>query len=231
MIDIDVTPEQLDDRFDEALQFYQEYHADAVVKTYFKHNIVTEDFTNGYVTIPEPLFSVTRIFNTGGSMGSDMFNAEYQMHMNDLGGLMNGSEGGSALISYEMSRQYMATVDLLTTGMSNRLSFSRHKNQIALDDDVKQSISVGDWIVIEGYTTLDPQTYTDVYNDLALKRYMTALIKRQWGSNLMKFEGMQLPGGVTFNGRQIYDDAKEEIREMEETFQLKYEDPVSFFVG
>lgn len=229
-IDINVTPDQLDDRFDEALQFYQEHHSDAVQKTYFKHQLTQSDLDDGYITVPEPLLYITRIFNTKRSMGSDMFNVEYQMYMNDLAGLRGGAMG-DGLISWEMSRQYMATVDLLMTGMSTRLSWNRHKNQIMLDEDVAEDVTVGQWIVVEGYTALDPLLYTDVYNDMALKEHLVILIKQQWGSNLSKFSGMQLPGGVTIDGKEIASEAKEELREFKETYRDKYSAPDDFFIG
>jgi len=132
------------------------------------------------------------------------------------------------LIDYEMTKQYMSLIDLKINGMSQRSTFSRHQNRIYIEgDDLEEGI----YIIVEGHEVLDPDTYTDIYNDMLLKKYLTALIKRQWGLNLIKFEGMQLPGGVTLNGRQIYDDATQDIEKIEETMQLTYEKPTDFFVG
>lgn len=227
VIKIDVAQEQLDDRFEEALQFWQEYHSDAVVNTLFKHKVTAADISNGYITVPDSLLSVTRIFSTRNRDAAGMFSVKYQMYANDL--WAGGVSGG--LVGYELSRQYLNMVDLITNGMFQRLNFSRHQNRIHLTDDTDDFITEGMWLVLEGFTTIEPDTYPDVYNDMALKRYLTALIKFQWGSNLSKFEGMQMPGGITFNGRQIMDDAREEIRTMEETFQDKYEEPPGFFIG
>ena len=109
--------------------------------------------------------------------------------------------------------------------------FNRHMNRLHLDIDWTVDTKVGDYIVVDAYRTVDPASFSDIYNDMLLKRYSTALLKHQWGANLIKFEGMQLPGGVTLNGRQIYDDAVTEINAIEEEMQLKYEMPPEFYVG
>jgi len=225
VIEINVDDEQLEDRFDEALQFYQEYHSDSIVRNYRKHLVTAEDVTNGYVTIPDSMIFVNNIFPIGASTSqSGMFSVDYQMHFNDMYNLRN--PGG--LIDYEMTKQYMAMIDLKVNGMSQRSSFSRHQNRLYVEgDDLEEGI----YIIVEGHEVLDPETYTDIYNDMLLKKYLVALIKRQWGANLIKFEGMQMPGGVTLNGRQIYDDAITDIEKIEETMQLTYEAPTDFFVG
>ena len=104
-------------------------------------------------------------------------------------------------------------------------------NRLHIDVDWGRTIIEGDYIMVDAYSTIDPTTYTDIYNDIFLKKYTAALIKRQWGTNLSKFEGIQLPGGVTMNGRQILEDANQEIAKLEEEMELKYEKPVDFFVG
>ena len=225
VIEINVDEDQLEDRVDEAMQFYQEYHSDSIVRNYRKHLVTAEDVTNGYVTIPDSMIFVNNIFPIGASTSqSGMFSVDYQMHFNDMYNLRN--PGG--LIDYEMTKQYMAMIDLKVNGMSQRSSFSRHQNRLYVEgDDLEEGI----YIIVEGHEVLDPETYTDIYNDMLLKKYLVALIKRQWGANLIKFEGMQMPGGVTLNGRQIYDDAITDIEKIEETMQLTYEAPTDFFVG
>lgn len=225
VIEINVDEEQLEDRVDEALQFYQEYHSDSIVRIYLKHLVTADDVTNGYVEVDDSMIFVNNVFPIQASSSqSGMFSIEYQMHLNDLYNLRHPG----VLIDYEMTKQYMAMVDLKINGMSQRSNFSRHQNRVYIEgDDLKEGI----YIIVEGHETLDPDTYTDVYNDMLLKKYLTALIKRQWGLNLIKFEGMQLPGGVTLNGRQIYDDATQDIEKIEETMQLTYEKPTDFFVG
>jgi len=225
VIEINVDEDQLEDRLDEALQFYQEYHSDSIVRNYRKHLVTAEDVTNGYVTVPDSMIfvnSVWPIMASGSQSG--MFSIEYQMHLNDLYNLRHPG----VLIDYAMTKQYMAMIDLKVNGMSQKSTFSRHQNRVYIEgNDMKE----GFYIIVEGHEVLDPDSYTDIYNDMLLKKYLIALIKRQWGLNLIKFEGMQLPGGVTLNGRQIYDDASQDIEKIEETMQLTYEKPTDFFVG
>ena len=156
-----------------------------------------------------------------------MFSVDYQIHLNDIFDL-HQAEG---LVHYEMTKQYLSLIDRQVNGMQQLSTFSRHQNRLYIEADWSSKIGEGEYIIVEGYETLDPDTYTDIYNDMLLKKYLTALIKRQWGLNLIKFEGMQLPGGVTLNGRQIYDDAVQDIEKIEEDMQLTYEMPPDFFVG
>jgi hypothetical protein len=225
VIEINVDEDQLEDRVDEAMQFYQEYHSDSIVRNYRKHLVTAEDVTNGYVTLPDSMIFVNSVWPImASSSQSGMFSVEYQMHLNDLYNLRHPG----VLIDYEMTKQYMSLIDLKINGMSQKSTFSRHQNRVYIEgNDLEEGI----YIIVEGHEILDPDTYTDIYNDMLLKKYLVALIKRQWGSNLIKFEGMQLPGGVTFNGRQIYDDATQDIEKIEETMQLTYEKPTDFFVG
>jgi hypothetical protein len=225
VIEINVDDTQLEDRLDEALQFYQEYHSDSIVRNYRKHLVTADDVTNGYVTLPDSMIFVNSVWPIMASTSqTGMFSIEYQMHLNDLYNLRHPG----VLIDYEMTKQYMSLIDLKINGMSQRSTFSRHQNRIYIEgNDLEEGI----YIIVEGHEILDPDTYTDIYNDMLLKKYLIALIKRQWGLNLIKFEGMQLPGGVTLNGRQIYDDAIQDIEKIEETMQLTYEKPTDFFVG
>ena len=225
VIEINVDEDQLEDRVDEALQFYQEYHSDSIVRNYRKHQVTATDVTNGYVEVPDSMIFVNSIFPiTASSSQAGLFSVEYQMHLNDLYNLRHPG----VLIDYEMTKQYMALIDLKINGMSQRSTFSRHQNRVYIEgDDLQEGI----FIIVEGHEILDPDTFTDVYNDMLLKKYLTALIKRQWGLNLIKFEGVQLPGGVTLNGRQIYDDAIQDIEKIEETMQLTYEKPIDLFMG
>ena len=225
VIEINVDEDQLEDRIDEAMQFYQEYHSDSIVRNYRKHLVTADDVTNKYVTLPDSMIFVNGVWPiNASSTQAGMFSVEYQMHLNDLYNLRHPG----VLIYYEMTKQYMSLIDLKINGMSQRSTFSRHQNRIYIEgDDLEEGI----YIIVEGHEVLDPDTYTDIYNDMLLKKYLTALIKRQWGLNLIKFEGMQLPGGVTLNGRQIYDDATQDIEKIEETMQLTYEKPTDFFVG
>jgi hypothetical protein len=125
----------------------------------------------------------------------------------------------------------MGAIEMILTGNSQQIIFTRHMNRLSIQDDWKNLVKVGQYIIIEGYQTIDPNQYTDVYNDMLLKKYLTALLKKQWGTNLLKFEGMQLPGGVTINGRAIYEDALADIEKIETDFDTKYQMPPDFFMG
>ena len=228
VIEINVDDDQVEDRVDEAIQFYQEYHSDAVIRTYTKHLITAQDVTNKYIDLPERYLFVSRIFpmTNNSSSSSGMWSARYQMHLNDVYDL----QYAGALVNYEMTRQFLEMLDMQLNGVPP-VRFNRHMNRLHIDVDWTRTIIEGDYIMIDAYSTIDPTTYTDIYNDIFLKKYTTALIKRQWGTNLSKFEGIQLPGGVTMNGRQILEDANQEIAKLEEEMEAKYEKPVDFFVG
>jgi len=130
-----------------------------------------------------------------------------------------------------MTQQWLSLVDMIIDSDEKHLSFERHKNQLRIDMDWVTEVDVDQYLIVECYRIIDPDTYTDVYNDYFLKQYATALIKLQWGTNLSKFEGMVMPGGVTFNGRQLFDDAREELIKLNEELRLNWEQPVDFFVG
>ena len=149
------------------------------------------------------------------------------MHLNDMFSL--GFMG--SLLEYEMTQQWLSMLDMIVNTDDKHIEFARHRNTLRIDMDWSKEVLVGEYIVVECYRILDPNTYTDVYNDYFLKRYATALIKQQWGVNLSKFEGMVMPGGVTFNGRQILEDAKEEIEKLNEEVRLNWEQPVDFYTG
>lgn len=227
VMEINIDDDQLEDRVDEALQFYQEYHSDAMVRTFIKHEITQEDIDTKEITLPDAVLSITRLIGINGSTANGMFSAKYQMHMNDALSL----RGGGGLVSYEMTLQHLSLIDDVINGHGIQISYSRHKNTVKLHADISEYYSVGQFLIIECYQTIDPNSYPDVYNDAALKEYTTLLIKRQWGQNLSKFEGMQLPGGVTIQGRAIYEDAVADIKEMKETWDSKYGMPIDFFIG
>ena len=227
VLEINIDEDQIEDRIDEAIQFYQEYHSDAVVRTFLKHQVTEDDINYGYFTLPDQLISVLRVLNLSSGDAADMFSVKYQMFLNDLYGLRRPE----SLVNYEMTKQYMSAIELILTGSTQQITFTRHMNRLSIQDDWKNYISLGQYIIIEGYQTIDPDQYTDVYNDMLLKKYLTALLKKQWGTNLLKFEGMTLPGGVTMNGRAIYEDALADIEKIETDFDTKYQMPPDFFMG
>ena len=228
VIEINIDDDQISDRVDDAVQYYREYHSDAVIRTYVKHQITTLNAANKYIDIPDRYIFVSRIFpmTNNSSSSSGMWSARYQMHLNDVYDL----QYAGALVNYEMTRQFLEMLDMTLNGVPP-VRFNRHMNRLYIDVDFANTIIPGDWIIIDASTTIDPDQYTDVYNDMFLKRYTTALIKKQWGANLIKFEGIQLPGGVTMNGRQLWDDANAEIDKLEDEMESKWEKPIDFFVG
>ena len=230
VIEINVDEDQVEDRVDEALQYYQEFHSDATVRTYLKHLITADDVTNEYISVANNVLFVSKMFPLTSSFQNsrNFFDIKYQMMLNDIADLMNFA---GDLAYYEQMQQYLSLLDMKLNGHP-QVQFSRKQNRLYIFGDFADNdIKAGDYIVAEIYSIVDPETHTSVYNDMFLKEYTTALIKQQWGMNLIKFEGMQLPGGVVLNGRQIYDDATGEIERLRENLRLEQELPPDFFVG
>lgn len=228
VIEINVDDDQVDDRIDEALQFYQHYHDDAIEKVYLKHIVTQTDITNGYIPINDLVTDVVRVLPIRETVSStDMFDIRYQIHLNDIYAL--GFMG--SLTDYVMAQQWLSLLDMVVDSDEKHVNFERHKNRLEIFMDWSEEVEVGDNLVIECYRIIDPNTFTDVYNDYFLKKYATALIKKQWGQNLIKFEGMVMPGGVTFNGRQLFDDAVQELEQLVEEARLNWEKPVDFMTG
>jgi hypothetical protein len=227
VVEINIDEDQIEDRIDEALQFWQEYHSDATVKTLIKHQVTAAELESNEITVPDAVLSVVRVLGFEDFSSASLFNAKYQMYLNDFFGMRN--PGG--LLSYELTSQYMSLVEDILNGHGQPLSFNRHKNTVKFHASISDHLVEGEYIIFETYQTIDPSTYTDVFDDMGLKELLTLLIKKQWGQNLSKFEGMQLPGGVTMNGTKIYEDAVADIKELKETWQLKYEEPVDFSIG
>ena len=226
VIEINVDGDQLEDRTDDAIQFYQEFHSDAVVRTYLKHQLTATDITNSYITVGNEVTSVMRMLKINSTGGSALFDVGYHMRLNDV--FMVGGMS-SQIQNYEQKLQHLSLIEhQLNT--EEHIRFNRHKNQIHMDEGFGD-LAAGAWIVIEVMAIVDPGTYADVYNDMYLKKYLAALIKKQWGSNMMKFDGFQLPGGITMNGRQMFDDAIEEIKELEEEVRLVWMAPDNFLMG
>jgi len=210
VIEINVDEDQVQDRIDDALAFYHDYHYDGTERTFLKHQITATDITNNYIAIPSTINSIIDVMPLGNDTSTNnLFNVKYQITLNDI---QNWS--GYQMSNYVMSMERIALMQELLVG-KQRLRFSRHTDKMYLDMDWSR-VSVGEYVIIECYQAMDPETYSQVYGDWWLRKYTTALIKKQWGQNLSKFEGMQLPGGVTFNGQQILADANEEIAKLEE---------------
>ena len=225
--EINVDDDQVSDRIDDAIEFFQEYHFDGVEKVFLKHTITQTDIDNEYIDVVDPIISVLRVlpipnfnaFQTG------FFNEEYQLRLQDLENFRS-----STMIDWAMSQVNFSLVTHLFS-IQPTLLFNRKQNKMYLETDWANKFEVGTIIIIEAYRALDPVTYTEVYNDMFLKKYATALIKQQWGSNLKKFTGVTLPGGVTLDGQTIFSEATEEINKIEEEMSLKYELPPDGFIG
>ena len=226
VIEINVDEDQVEDRTDDALQFYQEFNSDGIIREYLKHEITATDITNSYITVADSVTSVVRMLKINASSGSSLFDMGYHMRMNDIF-MLQGL--GTQLQTYEQAQQKLSLVDHRLNS-EEHIRFSRHMNRVHMDEGFGGLIA-GEFIVLEVYSIIDPGTFADVYNDLYLKKYLTALIKRQWGSNMMKFDGFQLPGGITMNGRQMFEDAVEEIAGLEEECRLIWAMPDNFIMG
>ena len=230
VLEINIDEDQMEDRVDEALQYYQEYHSDATVRTYLKHQVTAADVTNEYIPISSDVLTVSRLFPMTSSFGTsfNFFDIKYQMMLNDIADLQNFA---GDLAYYEQMQQYLSILDMKLNG-TPQVQWSRHQDRLYIFGDfADKDIKEGEYLVAEVYTILDPETHTSIYNDMWIKEYTTALFKQQWGQNLIKFEGVQLPGGVTFNGRQLYDDGTSEIERLRETIRLEHEMPADFFLG
>ena len=226
VIEINVDDDQVDDRVDEALRYWYDYHFDGSERVYYKHAITETDVANKYITLPENIIGAVSIFSMGDPSirSDDLFNIRYQIALNDLYTLTNVS-----LVPYYMVMEHLALMNELLVG-KQPIRYSRHKDRLHVDMDWN-TVAVGEFLLVEAYEVIDPETWTDAYNDRWLQNYATTLIKEQWGSNLTKFTGMTLPGGVQFNGEKIYDDAVAERKKLEDEMISSYSLPVLDMIG
>lgn len=226
VIEINVDDDQVEDRIDEALRYYWDYHFDGTDKIYYKHQVTQADKINKYIYMPENIIGAVRVFPIADPSirSDDLFNIRYQIALNDLYTLTSVS-----MVPYYMVMEHLALISELLVGQQP-IRYSRHKNRVYVDMDWN-NIKVGEFLLIEAYEVIDPENYSDVYSDRWLQNYTTAKIKYQWGSNLTKFTGMNLPGGVQFNGEKILNDAQEEITKFEQEMISSYSLPVSDMIG
>ena len=252
VIDINVSDDQVDDRLDEALQYFAQYHYDGIEKMYLKHLITSDEVTRGradasttatdtadstitatwkegknFIPIPSAVVSVVQVFPlTGTGVGGNIFDIRYQLRLNDLFDLSSTS-----VIQYQMAMDNIDLLEHILVG-ETPIRFNQHQNRLYIDMDWENGVTADvDYIVIECYRKLDPTTYTDVYDDIYLKRYATTLIKKHWGANLSRFNGVAMLGGVTMNGETLYSQAQEEQNKLEEQIQLAFELPVNYMIG
>lgn len=225
VIDINVDDFQVEDRIDEALRYYFDYHFDGSQKIYYKHQVTDQDKTNGYITLPENIIGVVKIFDLSSAYNtSSLFDVRYQFAMNDMWLLTSAS-----MAPYVMAMEHLQFMESILIGKVP-IRYNRHVNKLYLDMDWNK-INTGSYLIVEAYEIVDPAVFADVWDDRWLKEYCTALIKRQWGNNLKKFEGMEMPGGVKFNGQRIYDEAINEIEKLRHEMINSYSLPASDMIG
>lgn len=226
VIEINVDDDQIEDRIDEALAYYWDYHFDGTEKTYYKYQITEQDKVNRYITIPENIIGVVNIFDLSSSLatGSGMFNVQYQFVLNNLYELVNFE-----LLHFWMAFEHIQFMEKMLVG-SQPIRYNRNTNKLFIDTNWDR-LETGNYIIVEAYNVVDPNTYVDVWKDRWLQNYATAKIKYQWGSNLTKFSDMQLPGGVRFNGEKILADAEADLRRMEEEMISSFSLPVFDLIG
>ena len=259
VLEINVADEQIDDLVDDALQYFHERHFDGVVQTYLKYKITQEDIDRGqgrggtnpigivtttasttidgatvsfpyeensnYIQVPPAVIGINKIFRFDSStISNGMFSLKYQLFLNDMY-FFSSME----MLSYAMTKTYLSDIDFLLN-TEKQIRFNQRQDRLYLDVDWG-NVTLGEYIVLDCWRLLDPNDFARVYNDSFLKRYLTALIKRQWGQNLIKFQGVKLPGGIELNGRQIYDDAERELDKIKEVMSNTYELPPLDMIG
>jgi len=241
VIDINVDDDQVEDRIDEALQYFAQYHVDGVERMYLKYLVTADDITrmttdasesitensitttykraDNFLVVPSSVISVINVFPLSDRANLNMFDVRYQLRLNDLYDFSSTS-----IVHYQMTMQHLDFLDHILVG-EKPMRFNQLSNRLYVDMDWGTDITAGEYLIFEVYRKVDPDTYTDLYDDLYLKRYTTALIKRQWGQNLSKFSGTAMLGGVTLNGPELFSSAIDEQSKLEEEIRLNYEEP------
>jgi len=230
VIEVNVEDSQVEDRIDEALQYFAKWHHDGGTKMYYTYPLTAEDISRKWIDttpIDPSILTINRIFQMGFNLSThNIFNIRYQLALNDFYGLRTGQTN---LNYYVSTMQYIELLQQLLDP-EKQIRFNRVTNRLYFDASTTDMLA-GTYLLIEAYSANDPEVATEIYNDNFLKKYTIALIKRQWGVNLSKYEGMPLPGNVTFNGSKIYQEAMEEITKLEEDVQSKYQLPPDFITG
>ena len=260
VLEINVDDDQLDDLVDDALQYFQERHYDGVERMYLKYEVTQEDIDRGsasgtsgvgivtttatstnisgygtttsnyyensnFIQVPDSVIGIEKIFKFDvSSISGGMFSIKYQLFLNDLYHF-----NSVALMQYAMTKSYLEDIDFLLTP-DKQIRFNKRQDRLYLDTNWSEQ-SVGNYFVLDCYRALDPANFAGVYNDSFLKKYLTALIKKQWGQNLIKFKGVKLPGGIELNGREMYDDAERELQQLKESMSTEYELPPFDLIG
>ena len=261
VLEINLDDDQIDDLVDDAIQLFNERHFDGVERMYLKHKLTQEEIdrgtakntdgvgivtttatatsvpgigttitsdwyeTSNFLQVPDSVVGIEKIFKFDSStISGGMFSIKYQLFLNDL-----YQFNSINLLQYSMTKSYLEDIDFLLT-TDKQVRFNKRQDRLYIDIDWGVE-SVDNWLVLDCYRALDPTSFTQVYNDPFLKLYLTALMKRQWGQNLIKFRGVKLPGGIELNGREIYDDAEKEIEALRQRMSSEYELPPYDFIG
>ena len=260
VLEVNVDDDQVDDLVDDALQLFNERHFDGVERMYLKYKLTQDDIDRGkadpttgvgivttnatstsisgygtttsswyensnFLQVPDSVIGVEKIFKFDSStISSGMFSVKYQIFLNDMYNF-----NSIDLLQYSMVKTYLEDIEFLLT-TDKQIRFNKRQDRLYLDIDWA-SESAGSYIVLDCWRILDPTNYAGVWNDSFLKKYLTALIKRQWGQNLIKFRGVKLPGGIEFNGREIYDDGQRDLDDIKERMASEYELPPLDLIG
>ena len=260
VLEINVADEQIQDLVDDAVQYFQERHFDGVIQTYLKYKVTQADIDRGkarpttgtgittetstttivgtattfsyyensnYLQVPSDIIGINKVFQYDDAQSvssSNMFSFKYQLFLNDI-----YYWGTTDLLSYSMAMSYLETMNFLLN-THKQIRFNQRQDRMYLDVDWS-NLRAGQYLIIDCWRSMDPSDYSRVWNDSFLKPYLTALIKRQWGQNLIKFQGVKLPGGIEFNGRQLYDDAQLELDRIKEKMSSTYEIPPLDMIG
>ena len=252
VIEINADDDQLEDRIDEAVQYFQQFHYDGIRRTYLKYKLTAEDKTRltglntesetksdlkdtgvsttwyedkNYLVVPETILSIINIFPITNKGNMNLFDVRYQMRLNDLYDFSSTS-----VVNYDLVMRQLDFLDHILVG-EKPLRFNINDNRLYIDMDWKNDLQVGEFLVIDCYRKLDPATHTDVFNDQWLKRYVVALFKKQWGANLSKFNGVTMIGGVSLNGQQLYSEAITDVDKLETEIRNAFEIAPAFLIG
>jgi hypothetical protein len=226
VIEINVDEDQVQDRIDDALEYYRDFHYDGTEEYFYKHVVTQTDINNGYLTLDESIIGVVDVLPIGTGLNtSNLFNLRYQITLNEIYDWAHGQ-----FANYTMSMERIALLNELFVG-KQLFRFNRHTDRLYIDMSWSEKLNVGENIIVKCYKTMSPTDYSDVWGDRWLRKYATQLIKRQWGNNLKKYTGMQLPGGVQFSGQEIYQEADEEIKRLEEEAINTYALPAYDMIG
>lgn len=226
VVEINIDEQQVEDRVDEAIEYFRQYHFDGIEKVYLKHIITQQNITDKFILVPDLIYGITKVYPvaSGTSTSKSIFDLQYQLRLNDLYDLTSTS-----VMYYTQVMSHLALLDMTLNGHP-LYRFNRLNNKLYIDTEWQEKMEVGNFILVECYRALDPADAPRMYGETWIKHYTTALIKKQWAVNLKKFSGLQLPGGVSIDGPALYSEAVAEIKELEDEMMNKSA-PLEFFLG